>query len=251
MHKIFTNTLFIGKEVHYLPSCHSTNDIAAELMTKKGLNEGAVVITDRQTAGRGQRGNNWEAEPHQNLTFSIVLEPHSLDISEQYLLNISISLALHDFLSQYLQEGLRIKWPNDIYGYDNKLGGILIENFIKKGQIEYTIVGIGLNINQKNFLFGKATSLSNECGQNFNLDELLPLLFSHLERRYMQLRKVVYSQLVDEYHSKLYWINERRTFKADDFFEGTIRGIDASGRLAIVIDGKTEHFHVKEVQFIG
>ncbi len=233
-----------------MPFCHSTNDIAADLVRNSQLKEGAVVITDNQTSGKGQRGNLWESNPNSNLTFSLVLKPHFLDVSEQYFLNIAISLALHDFLSQYMGEGIRIKWPNDLYFYDNKLGGILIENGIKKNQLEYAIVGIGLNINQKKFHAPNATSLSLACGQDFDLEEVLPLLLHALESRYIQLKKVQFTRLLEEYYQKLYWMHEKHLFKGLDYFEGTIQGIDKTGRIIISTHEKNYHFNIKEVKFI-
>ncbi|MDQ3393957.1 MAG: biotin--[acetyl-CoA-carboxylase] ligase [Bacteroidota bacterium] len=250
MHKIFTNTIFLGKSVIYLPSCHSTNDIAASIISKKAVSEGAIIITDNQTAGKGQRGNTWEAEEGKNLTVSIILKPHFLDISEQFFLNIIISLAIHDLFSQYINHGLSIKWPNDIFFYDNKLGGILIENTIKNNQLEHVVVGIGLNINQLIFKNKAAISLANICGQQFDLQELMSLLLETVEKRYFQLKKDAKQNIHKDYLQVMYWINEKRTFMAGDSFEGEIKGIDAVGRLMIQENQNIRYFNNKEVSFV-
>ncbi|WP_236612907.1 biotin--[acetyl-CoA-carboxylase] ligase [Cesiribacter andamanensis] len=125
------DTLFIGSSIIYLPECHSTNTAALHLLENESLPEGAVLITDKQTAGRGQRGNNWEASPGQNLTFSVVLRPRFLPIRDQFLLTISISLAIYDLLTDLQVPALSIKWPNDLYCGTKKIGGILIESSLK------------------------------------------------------------------------------------------------------------------------
>ncbi|CAN5127836.1 biotin--[acetyl-CoA-carboxylase] ligase [soil metagenome] len=250
MHKIFTNTIFIGKKVIYQPQCHSTNDIAAEMVSINKIFEGTVVLTDDQISGRGQRGNSWEAEPGKNLTFSIILNPHFLDISEQFFLNIIISLAIHDLLLQYIGQGLTIKWPNDIFYHDNKLGGILIESSIKNNQLENVIVGIGLNVNQNKFSSEMATSLAIICNQKFDLREILSLLLSHIEKRYFQLKKLEFNNVLADYLQKLYWINEKHIFKSNEIFEGEIKGVDKIGRLMIQTTTGVKYYNNKEVSFM-
>eukprot|EP01137_Pigoraptor_chileana_P015025 Opistho-2@5140 len=107
-----------------------------------------VIITDNQTAGRGQRGNVWEASIGENLTFSLILKPNFLKASEQFQLNVAVSLGVLDCLSEYIDEDLKVKWSNDIYFQNQKMGGILIENTLQGYQIGYSVIGIGLNINQ-------------------------------------------------------------------------------------------------------
>ena len=98
MYKIYPKTLFLGQITQYLPSCQSTNDEASALIAHRDPAEGLVVITDNQTAGRGQRGNQWEAKAGQNLTISIILKPSFLAATEQFWLNIAISLGIYDAL---------------------------------------------------------------------------------------------------------------------------------------------------------
>ena len=114
------NTTIIGHPYLYLPVCHSTNDYLLELSEKDRLKEGAVVLTDKQTAGRGQRGNSWEAQAGENFTFSILLKPIFLSPDNQFVLNISISLAIWNFLRDLLQEGVFIKWPNDLLNHGGR-----------------------------------------------------------------------------------------------------------------------------------
>lgn len=95
-----------------------------------------VVIAEKQTSGRGQRGNSWESEPGKNLTFSIVLYPHHIPASRQFALSQIISLGIIDILQKF-GPGFSIKWPNDIYWNEKKLVGILIENELTGPYIQY------------------------------------------------------------------------------------------------------------------
>lgn len=87
MYKILANTLFFGKNIVYVPECHSTNTLLVEMVAKANMIEGTLVITNHQLKGRGQRGNSWEAEPGLNLTFSILLRPSFLTVAEQFFFN--------------------------------------------------------------------------------------------------------------------------------------------------------------------
>src|SRR5690554_4031443 len=160
MHKILANTMFLGKDILYLPVCHSTNDVAKDKLKEKEAAEGSIIITDQQTNGRGQRGNQWHSEPGMNLTFSLILSPKFLDPSELFGLNMAVALGIREALAQYIS-GVMVKWPNDIVHKEKgKLGGILIENSLKGQKIESSIVGVGLNINQVEFPLSQATSLA-------------------------------------------------------------------------------------------
>lgn len=251
MHNLTLNTLFVGKPVIYLPTCHSTNTYARNLAAKEKVIEGTVILTSEQTAGRGQMGNSWEAEPYQNITLSIMLCPTFLKISEQFYLNIAISLGIYNFLNHYLDAGLKIKWPNDILYNNYKLGGILIENVIKGQHIEQTTIGIGLNINQSIFQTQKASSLKLLTGQHYALEELIPKLLKSIEETYLKLRQHKKEDLKNEYLSCLFRWGKKYPFKSDVLFEGKIVGIDEYGRLLVEDDTQeVKPYNFKEIAFI-
>jgi len=112
---------------------------------------GTVVMAREQTAGRGQRGNSWEAEPGSNITLSLLLRPEGLEPACQFVISQAVSLAIVDMLGHFVSEPVRIKWPNDIYVGDRKICGILIENTVTGSAIDRSIIGIGLNVNQMEF----------------------------------------------------------------------------------------------------
>lgn len=243
----------MAKKVVDLPKCHSTNTIAADFIANKQAADGMLITTEHQTAGRGQRGNSWETAAGKNLTFSLILKPTFLQVQEQFYLTIITSLAIYDLLTDLLPGGLSVKWPNDLYHYQHKLGGILIENIIKNTTFEWSVLGIGLNVNQKVFQATTATSLALAAGREFNRAELLPKLVSRLEGRYLQLRRGDRQELRKEYLSKLYWLGEKHTFRAaGQEFSGKIIGVDQHGRLAICLPNEElSYFRIKEIEFIA
>ncbi len=251
MYKIPASTLFFGKQLVFVPECHSTNTLALELIEQTQIIDGSVVITASQTAGRGQRGNTWETEAGKNLTFSIIVKPMFLAIKDQFFLNIFTSLAIHDFLKDKMNAAICIKWPNDILVNDKKLCGILIENQIRGSQVSNCVIGIGLNINQQEFSSTFATSLTNITTESYDLSAVLESLLACLERRYLQLRSGEYETLRHDYLKQLYWLNETKTFSTNnERFSGTIYGINEDGRLLVQTDNGPISFGLKEINYI-
>lgn len=253
MYKIYPKTLFLGQKIQYLPSCQSTNDEASALIAQIDPVEGTLVVTSDQLAGRGQRGNQWEAKAGLNLTSSFILKPTFLMASEQFWLNIAVSLGIYDLLQSLLGGDLRIKWPNDIYVGDQKLGGILIENTVHSYTMAWSIVGIGLNINQIEFNQPTATSLQLQAPlpNAYDLPGLLSRLCETLEHRYLQIRAGQRSALKAAYLETLYRFEQEHWFQSGtQLFRGTITGVDDMGRLAIAEKDGVRHFNFKEVAFL-
>jgi len=252
LYKNLAKPFFIGKEVVFVPSCHSTNDIASELLKNDVAHEGTIVITDKQTDGRGQLGNRWESQQEMNLTFSIILKPSLLAIKDHFMLNVISSLAICDFIAKFLPNKVKVKWPNDVYVGDEKIAGILTSNTVRSSQIESTVIGVGLNVNQVEFEVDNATSLKLATGQHFSLGECLESLVLAFEKRYFQLfRNNAYHQLIEDYESNLYWNRELHTFsRKGHLFSGTIQGINPIGQLHVETDEGDEFFNFKEIAFI-
>jgi BirA family biotin operon repressor/biotin-[acetyl-CoA-carboxylase] ligase len=245
-------TLFLGKNIHSFSSCESTNLEAAKKIQQGNCLEGDLFVTQNQTAGRGQRDNVWESQAKSNLTFSIVLRPNFLLISEQFYLNMAISLAIIESLRGELKDKLKVKWSNDIYYEDKKLGGVLIENNIQGAKIAYSIIGIGLNINQLVFQNPKAISLSAITGKTYDLDKKIAQIVENIERNYIFLKQGKKDLIKTNYLAQLYWYQELHKFKnlqTQTEFEGQIIGIDKVGRLAMEVNRKVLYFNFKEIQF--
>ncbi|MFC5624925.1 biotin--[acetyl-CoA-carboxylase] ligase [Algoriphagus winogradskyi] len=252
MYKILANTIFLGKDVHFLPECHSTNDIALNLVRQKRALEGSIVICDHQSKGKGQRGNSWSSQAGQNLTFSLILRPDFMDITEQFYLNMAISNSLKQMLQDYVPT-IEVKWPNDLVvpGY-GKIGGILIENTFSGKEWEFAVVGIGLNVNQVDFESNRASSIKLITGSEINLEELFRLLITQIEQGYIQLKKGKWKEIKQEYLMNLYrkeiWANYSSN---GEQFEGKIVGISADGKLKIELkNAEIAVFGLKEISFL-
>ncbi|CAN5460744.1 biotin--[acetyl-CoA-carboxylase] ligase [soil metagenome] len=252
MYKIPANTLFMGQKLIYVPECHSTNSLLNDLNDSSALPEGTVLITDRQTAGRGQRGNSWEAAPGQNLTFSILLRPGFLELKDQFKLNMSISLAVVEALRFIGSANVKLKWPNDIFIENKKVGGILIENQVQGPKLACSIAGIGLNINQQSFLTPDATSVYIFTGIESNLNSVFQGLIESLEGEYLDLRGKNSASLKRRYLKCLYKFNDSHQFESEgEKFTGVIHDIDDNGRLCVESDGVNRTFSFKEVRFLN
>lgn len=142
-----------------------------------------------QTAGRGQRGNSWESEDGANLLFSFVLYPDFLEARKQFYLSQITALALQEVLSQYT-DGIRIKWPNDIYWKDKKICGTLIENDLTGIHISRSISGTGVNLNQERFVSDapNPVSLFQITGQRYDRKEILHQLMERVAHYYTLLK---------------------------------------------------------------
>jgi BirA family transcriptional regulator, biotin operon repressor / biotin---[acetyl-CoA-carboxylase] ligase len=249
LYKIPANTLFVGKKLVYVPECHSTNTLAAELSQRGSVVEGTLVITSNQFGGRGQRGNLWISEPGKNLTFSLILKPTFLKPDQQFRLTQVVSLAVADYVSGKIR-GVKIKWPNDVLINSKKTCGILIENSISSEQIQTSVIGVGYNVNQLEFAGNKGTSLKNETGLDFDLQTELNDLLHCIEVRYLQLREGKLEKLSDDYLNNLYRKGERHSFKIGQTQkQGVIEGVDQRGRLVVSFDDLKQEFDLKEISF--
>jgi BirA family biotin operon repressor/biotin-[acetyl-CoA-carboxylase] ligase len=252
LYKIPATTLFTGKNLVFVPECHSTNDLALKLCQQSSVSDGTLIITANQTKGRGQRGNTWQTAPGLNLTFSLIFRPTFLNVTNQFYLNIFTSLAVQDYISARTSHNGRVKWPNDVLIDGQKISGILIENQIMGSHFQTIVAGIGVNINQEEFSPGvTATSLTLKTGKSHNLQEELDILLHKVEVRYLQLKEGKYAQLKEDYIRALFWRNEEHTFSSNDKqFLGTIDNIDDAGRLQVKIDDTLRSFELKEIAYI-
>ncbi len=251
----FYNTLFIGKVAHHFERLPSTNDYAVDLLAKTKPSEGTVISAAYQTAGRGQFGSTWEVEAGRNLTLSVILYPKFLAAVEQFRLSQAVALAVADTVQGLLPgRPVAIKWPNDIYIGSRKTAGILIQNGLSGARLAWSVIGIGLNVNQTNFpaALRTATSLAGEAGSPFDLETVKAVLLPRLEQRYLQLRAGEATVLVEAYHERLFRRGEWHWFERADGqrLHGRLAGVEPDGRLRIELaEGEVEHFAVKEIRF--
>jgi len=220
------------------------------LNKKKSCDEGTIVVTDFQTKGRGQRNNLWLSEKKSNLTFSFIISPN-LFISYQFYLNIITSLSICNVLRSIVGENIKIKWPNDLFYKNSKIGGVLVENIIFNKKIQKSIIGIGININQKIFSMKSAISIYNVTSHNHDIDSILTLVKIEFEKNYNLLREKKFNILYTRYLSVLYNTKQKVNFIENDIrFAGIIIGIDNLGKIKIQVNGKTKLFNHGEIKFL-
>lgn len=232
----------------------STNDICMD-SARNGGDEGVVVAAKYQEQGRGQRGNSWESEQGLNLTFSILLLPNFLRVDEQFLISKIAAISVCDWISAYLKDKhVAIKWPNDIYIDNNKVAGILIENTFSSSTLDISVVGIGINLNQREFStdLPNPTSLSIETNQVFDLKISLEEFLSCFNERYRQAKSGEVALIDSEYLNKLYRKDIYCTYRAsNDEFKAKIVGVKPTGELMLQTEkGEERSFAFKEVVFV-
>ena len=206
-----------------------------------------VVVADYQTAGKGCGTNSWESERGKNLTFSMLIHPTDIPASQQFRITEVVSVALCEVLEQYIGD-VSIKWPNDIYMGDKKICGVLIENRLQGNVIVDSIIGIGLNVNQTEFVSDapNPVSLRQLLGREIDREALLHDFLETLET--VSSSETTYSA----YRNKLFRLGKQAVFSDETGrFEGTIQDVETDGRLLIKdLSGQARRYAFKEVQFV-
>lgn len=182
-------TTWLGSEFIYLSKVDSTSTYLKRIPSPD-LVHGSVVITDHQMKGRGQYERKWEAEPGRNLTFTIGLRPPSAE--RLTLLTLACGYAIALVLEEYIPGEVSIKWPNDLYIGDKKIGGLLTECTFFGSKPDRVLIGIGLNTGQNHFsddVKEKAISLADIADRAFSREQLLCRFLEKTELFYQQWHK--------------------------------------------------------------
>ncbi|MFZ4550068.1 MAG: biotin--[acetyl-CoA-carboxylase] ligase [Bacteroidales bacterium] len=236
-----------------LPQTKSTNSFAVNLLSQKRPDEGYVVITNHQTDGKGLEANSWESEAGKNLTFSIILYP-DFAAEQQFILNKAISLGIYEFLQKEIHDvKVSVKWPNDIYLDNKKVCGILVQNSLIGNRFDYTIVGIGLNVNQTHFLSDAPNPVSMKMinEKEYNLEELLNKLLDRILLRYYQV-KTAPKKIEKDYQKALFRVMEWCEYEVKKSrVYGRITGTNEYGQLLLETEsGPVLICDLKEIKFL-
>lgn len=250
----------------YIKQTNSTSTLLREQYSD-ALPNLYTIRTDYQSAGRGQAGNSWESEDGKNLLFSSLLR---CDVwaSEQFYLTMLVSVAMVDMLAQYLpQEGLCIKWPNDIYYGDKKLSGILVENTLMGGRVAYSVVGIGLNVNQREFR-SKApnpVSMQQITGKEYDVQVLLEDYLKVLEHRMNVPTQMLKETYLGHLYRRIGWfpymerevdVTPTNIVSAGEptekpVFLAEVEDVTAMGELVLRTEsGEKKTYHFKQIRFV-
>ncbi len=237
-----------------LNATDSTNAYLKNLMLTNDLEDLTIVLAEEQLKGRGQMGAKWESEAGKNLTFSILKKINDMSVSDQFLLNICVSLAVYNSLKLLQIPNLSVKWPNDILSGNSKICGILIENILSGHKIHASILGVGLNVNQTEFNnLQNVSSLKLLLGNTLDLDELLRSIITGFNKLYVQLISNETGGLEKAYEKVLFRKDKPSTFKNtdDELFMGFIKGVSHEGKLQVVVeDNELRQFDLKEIKLL-
>ena len=237
----------------YIKATNSTNSQMKEMLAKGEWPEGErFLYTGYQTAGRGQTGNSWESEADKNLLCSIMLPPNK----NLYFLNIAVGVAIIRVIQSVLCQRsglysvLSIKWPNDIYFGDKKVAGILIENAIIGNEIQYSIAGIGLNVNQTTFVSDapNPVSLKQITGKEYDIERLMSLLFETVQSVLNESEQEVWAYYKSHlYRREGFWPFEDKNGR----FEAAIQNVLPTGEI-ILCDrqGNQRIYEFKQIRYV-
>ena len=241
----------IGFPFIELRKVESTNNYAMGLIHAGMAQHGTAVFAHEQTKGKGQRNKQWLSAPSKNIILTLIVDPFGLDVCKGFLLSMAVANGVHNFFESHAAEGIKIKWPNDLYSCDRKAGGILIENVIRGNRWMHAVIGIGLNINQTDFGgFSKAISLKQITGKTYDLVIMAKELLVFLDRSFQELINNP-ADIPRYYHNHLYKLNEKVQLKErDSIIEGTLKGVSPDGMLVVKHQEQEKFFKVGEVEWL-
>jgi len=227
----------IGSVQLYYSTLTSTNRFAQLLLSKTRPRAGTVITTAFQSAGEGQFGRSWFGSKGTNLCLSLILYPQ-IPATAQFTLSAFAALALRDTVEHFIDKHVSIKWPNDIYVDDRKIGGILIQNSISGQTIQNAIIGIGLNVNETGFpsSLPNPTSLAMESGKKFDLNRVMEKLIDFLNSWHKRAEELPLKILKKQYTNHLYNLGEVCLFcivENDRTEAARISGVDDNGRIIL------------------
>lgn len=243
-----TNRNFI-----FLTEVESTNNYANQLVLSKAAEHGTVVLAQYQKKGKGQQGNSWESEFGKNMLASFIIFPQFLNAAKQFYISKIVSLAMVDFLKTETN-GVSVKWPNDIYIRNKKIAGILIENSVKGNNVSSVIIGIGLNLNQENFISDapNPVSLKLTTGKDYIVETVAGQIREYFFTWYEKLQARCFNEIDTTYYNQLFRANEWSQFsKEGKIIESKITGIGEFGQLILENrSGVSSEYMFKEVEFV-
>lgn len=234
-----------------LDHVNSTNSYLAELIRDRATHDTLAVVADYQDSGKGQGANRWHSRRGENLLMSMALFPAFLSASMQFHISRIASLAICDLMESM---GLKvwIKWPNDILSGECKISGILIEHCITGEYISHSIIGIGLNLNQKEFpdFPVRATSFILEKEIVSEPFQVAKMVADQLINRYEMLIEGDLEELERDYLSNLCGMDMKLSFSAgNESFTGVIRGVSEFGELLVEKNGELRTYGFQEISY--
>jgi BirA family transcriptional regulator, biotin operon repressor / biotin---[acetyl-CoA-carboxylase] ligase len=245
------NTRIFGNKIFTYESIDSTN-ACAKTLAGNGMEEGAVVFAEYQTAGRGRLGRTWESESGSNLLFSTIIRP-ALDIHKVGLLPFFAAAGVALALETVSHERCECKWPNDVLLNGKKCCGILMESSFQHNVLEYAVIGIGINVNQKIFnahFKDSTTSLCLEYEREFDRRVVFQQVMTSLELLYTEVRAGKFTMTLNQWKSRTTMFGKHVTVtQSSEPIHGKALALSADGGLVIATDNGQRIFYAGDVTF--
>jgi len=229
------DTSIVGRKFFVFDTIDSTN-ACARTLGDAGTAEGAVVVADFQTSGRGRLGRTWIAEPGESLLLSVLLRPR-VSIANAGLLTLFASVGIARAIERHIDEPVECKWPNDLLVRGKKFCGILLENLFQKTEVSYAVIGAGINVNQKKFpaeIASRGTSLAIETGRTFDRKKLLQAVLTELDTLYPPVQEGDFDAIVPEWIKRCTMFGKPVTVEQDNHtMSGIARRLNHDAGLVI------------------
>lgn len=245
-----------------LQTVDSTNNYALQLIHAGLAQSGNAIFTHLQTAGKGQRNKSWHSSSGENILLSTLFSPKALPVLHQVKINLAVAIAVHHFFSQYADDNVRIKWPNDLYWQDRKAGGILIENIVgrplnpsgsEQAVVKWSVIGTGININQTVFdnTGHRPVSLKQITGKTSDTKMLALELAGIILQYCEQIDTMPEKDLLAAYNQILYKKDEWVWFARNQHtFQARVKGVNQYGQLIIEQDGVEQVVNHGDIEWL-
>ena len=248
-------TAWAGRDVLYLDETDSTNVQAKKLGEAEGKH-GTLIVSDRQTAGKGRRGRGWDSPSGASIYMSILLRPDILP-DKAPMLTLVMALAVVRAVREITGEEAGIKWPNDIVLNKKKICGILTEMSAEIDYINHVVIGVGINVNTEDFpeeIKKTATSLFIETGKKWKRSEFIAAAMKYFEEYYEIFLKTQNLKILQEIYNG-FLVNKDaqvRVLEPGNEFDGCALGINETGELLVrKFDGEITKIYAGEVSVRG
>lgn len=247
---VYLQTRMFGREIRYFRTIPTTQLIAHQ-WAREGAKEGSLVVAEEQTAGKGRLGNRWFSPSHQGIWSSLILRP-SISINEASHMTLLTSLAVYQAICDYTQLPVEIKWPNDLLIRGKKICGILTELKGEQDQVDYLVVGVGINVNLTSDLeIGRPfTSLSKEWGKPIRRAALLAKILGEWEQWYQLYLKQGFQPIKQQWEEVTSFTGKRiraRTPKGRVI--GVAKGINHQGALMLKTETGLVEIYSADIEY--
>jgi BirA family biotin operon repressor/biotin-[acetyl-CoA-carboxylase] ligase len=241
----------IGERFIELLRVDSTNNYAMQQAQSGTARHGDAYFAIEQTAGRGQMKKQWSSAKGENIILSVILNTSTLQLPQQFVLNMSAAVTVVELFNKYTTEKFKIKWPNDIYWRDRKAAGILIENVIRGKSWQFAVAGFGANINQIHFddTLRNPVSLKQITGATYEPVQMAKELCSLLQKNFRRIQEE--GEILNNYNALLYKKDEAVTFRQKETtFTAIVKSVTKDGKLVVTQDHNEKTFLTGEIEWV-